>query len=163
MWKVAGWVLPAFFGIGSLGPWLTGEFAKSQFGRRTVEIICTSVELAGRVQKPQSPAKDPLGQLEDQDRQLRLQIEICPDEKTRRQLIEKRNRCIQAQADRARHDRQMTIRQKKNNGLAKVVLQPPTTCNERLRRRPYDAARQPPKPGSPTTDAHVSDRGDDCR
>jgi len=165
MWKVTGWVLSAFFGIGSLDAFLTNELAKSQFGRRTVEIICTSVELAGwqAVQKPPSPAKDPLGQLEDQDRQLRLQIEICPDEKTRRQLIEKRNRCIQAQADRARHDRQITIRQKKNKGLDKVVLQPPMTCDERLRRRPYDAARQPPKPGSPTTNAHISDRGDDYR
>ncbi len=165
MWKVAGWVLPAFFGIGSIGTWLTGEFATSQLGRRTVEIICTSAELAGReaVQKPQSPAKNPLDQLEDQDRQLRLQIEICPDEKTQQQLIEKRNRCIQAQADCARHDMQITIRQKKNKRLSKVVLRPPTTCDERLRRRPYDAARQPPKPGSPTANAHVSDRRDDCR
>lgn len=143
IWRLARWAIPTLLGFGWFGPWLTGEKARHRFFHQTYDIICTSIELSGRQAKRGQPSseKDPIKRLEDEDRELRLQIEVCPNSAERQRLFEQLDRCISAQASVMQQRKPNTGRPGTTAKLTKVIPVIPAAHDEYLRRWPYDAAR----------------------
>lgn len=148
------WVVYTLISSSGCGIWLTGEMAGHRFTRRAQEIFHDALAAASREPsatsrfsapswKPGSPAEAirALDCLEDEDRQMQLQLEICDSDHEKNLLQMKRRRCIEAQT-----------------ALTAMIVGTSTQCrpaprtsqvhkgtefdDENLRRRPYDAARR---------------------
>ena len=151
---LAKWVVCALAGYGGLGMWLAGETAKHRFSVRAQEIITTSIAAATRkssaseyfcthARKPgaQAGIAAELQRLEEEDRQLQIQIEECPTGYENAILQLRRKQCIEAQAALTKRQRQINRRSERPQTLPAISQQLASTEAD-LRRLPYEAARQ---------------------